>query len=467
MTYDLKLGPLAFPAPLENVAEAVADGLEAVGAALAVAERRTRPLKLKLAVHGEPTDTEPVAAGLRLRRQARQLLNNGPLRLNGLYLNWTPDAELDCWLMVGACELSETDPGVGFGEFDLTLTDVYLVGRPGTHRPGRRASITNMRTGTAPRDSRRLLYSNLGSAQALPASPLMLPGDVISLRGTGLTAPGAGTTGLARGSRFLWRAFPAVDAEVLSYVPAATVTGRSRFVDLDELGVVKVWDATSNPEPTFTQAGDEDPTVYGWERVYGDVLTSERVLALENGAARVRWMGAGAAQGLAIEYWKESLKRFSRIGRVLHALETSEQSVVELTGERGILEWRAGRYAMRAVLQRGWWGPRLESYDDGGSTARLEFAPTGSGAVTLTPQTPTWVQQITIASGGEALLWAQSATGETANTTPTVISGTAAAFSRTRVVLGQLSPPAGPTAEALASAAILDARPVPVLVGRG
>jgi len=140
--------------------------------------------------------------------------------------------------------------------------------------------------------------------------------------------------------------------------------------------------------------------------------------------------------------------------------------VVEITPERAVIEWRAGRYGMRAILQRGWWGPRLESYDDGGETARLEYSPEGIGDVTMIPQTPAWVHLIKPAAGGHSLLWASGTNDETVGGTPTVLGGSAAAFRRIRVLVGQLACPPGPGAEDLASMSLVDARPVPVLVGR-
>jgi hypothetical protein len=473
--YDVRLGPLSFVTPADNVGEAVGDGLDVVGAALTGSERKPRPLKLKVPVRGYHLAVEPKEAGLRLRRNVRQAFDNARLRLEGFYFVWDADPDLDGWLLVGGGELEESDPGISFGEYAFTMADVYIVGRPGTHRPGRRAAIMDLRTGEAPRDSRRLLYSTDFAAQALPTEPLVLPGDSVDLVSSGNRPVASTSLGPERaGARHLWRTASASDAEILSYRPDdVLLPERTRYLDLDDLGAVRVWDlqeaATYPPNPAgYTTERDTNPDIYwGWERVLGNVLTPDHPLAVENGACRLIWLGPAATQGLAIEYWDSTVEHFIRIGRVLHSLNVREQRVVEVTQERAVIEWRAGRYGMRAVLQRGWWGPRLESYDDGGETARLEYAPEGTGAVTATPQAPAWVRLIKPAAGGHSLLWASTANDETVGGAPTVITPeSSCAFHRTRTIVGHLGCPPGPAAGGLASLSLADARAVPVLVGR-
>lgn len=580
--YDVRLGPLAFVTPADTVSETIGDGLEAVGAGLVAGERRPRPLKLKLPVRGYHLDIDASESGRRLRRQVRQLLDNPRWRLQGFYFTWAADEDLDGWLLVGGAELGETDPGISFGEFELDLADVYVRGRPGTHRPGRRAAIADRRSGLVSRDTRWLLYSTDFAAQALPTEPLVLPGDIVDLVATGNQPVSSVTAGPLRGARRLWRTCAASDAEIVTYRPDESVlSDRSKYIDLDSLGSVRVWDLSAAVEypplpASYSTERDTSPDIYrGWERVLGDVLTPDRPLAIDNGACRVIWLGAAANQGLAVEHWDEALGHYRRAGRVLHSLNVREQQVVEVTPERAVVEWRAGRYALRAILQRGWWGPRLESYDDGGSTARLEYAPealdaatlvtalagsnddlaytartpgsggnaitieyvdpgavsaslsvavvgtairvslatdaagavtttatqvrdavaahatasglvtvalaagnTGAGVVrampataltggglTVTSQTPAWVRAIS--GGGESVLWAQGMNDETVDQAPVVMAGDAVAIRRTRVLVAQLAPSTvGVSASQLASLSLVDARPIPVLVGR-
>lgn len=473
--YHVRLGPLAFVTPADTVSETIGDGLEAVGASLTPADRRPRPLKLKLPVRGDQrTDVDSVAAGLRLRRQVRQLLDNPRWRLTGFYLTWDADPDLDAWVLVGGADVSEADPGVAFGEFEMEFSDFFIVGRPGTHRPGRRAIIGDRRGGLIPRDSRRLLYSTDFAAQALPTEPLVLPGDVVDLVASGNRPVASTVAGPLRAARRLWRAAAAADGEIVSYLPdEAVLPGRDRYLGLDDVGAVRVWDLSNAVEypPTpaqYTADRDDAPDLFrGWERVLGDVLTANRPLAIDNGACRVIWLGSGAGQGLAIEYWDAVAGHYVRVGRVLHALGVREQRIVEASPERSIVEWRAGQYGLRAVIQRGWWGPRLESYDDGGGTTRLEFAPE-VGPVAQAAAAPTWVRTITGGAGQPALLWAQGSNDETVDLVPTVITGAGGAvtFRRQRVLVAQLAAPGGPNAAGLASLSLVDARAVPVLVGR-
>ena len=472
--YDVQLGPLLFVTPADVVGETTGDGLDVVGAALTASERRPRPLKLKLPVRGSNLDLDTKASGLRLRRQLRAVMNNAKWRLTGFYFVWEPDPDLDGWLMIGGGDLEENQAGVTFGEYEMELENVFIVGRPGTHRPGRRAAINDLRTGMAPRDTRRLLYSTDFAAVALPAEPLILPGDSVALTSSGNRPVASSSLGPERaGLRHLWRTASAEDAEILSYIPdPVLLPDRKSYLELDELGSVRVWDlskATSlPPNPVgYSTERDESPDLfYGWEQVMGDALGAQTPLAVENGACRLIWLGPTGTEGLAIEYWDSELEHFRRIGRILHSLNVTEQRVVELTPERAVLEWRAGRYCMRAVLQRGWWGPRLESYDDGGSTTRLEFAPEGTGKVKVTQPVLPWVHTIAPTSGGHPLLWAQGANDEIVDTIPTVLTGEAATFRRTRVLVAQLGCPPGPSAEGLAGLSLIDARGVPVLVGR-
>lgn len=470
--YDIRLGPLSFVTPADTVSEAIGDGLEVVGAGLTAAERKPRPLKLKVPVRGYQTDFDPKESGLRLRRQVRQAIDNARLRLQGFYFVWDADPDLDGWLLIGSAEMGEADPGISFGEYELDLSDVYIVGRPGTHRPGRRAAISDLRTGLAPRDTRRLLYSTDFSGQPLPVEPLILPGDLVDLVSSGNRPVASTTLGPLRGARHLWRTATGEDAEIVSYLPdESLLPERTRYLDLDDLGSVRAWDLSNAtpypPEPAaYTGERDTNPNLfYGWERILGDVLTPDEPLAVENGACRLIWLGAAANKGLAIEYWDDTTGHFVRAGRVLHALNVREQHIVELTPERVVIEWRAGRYGLRAILQRGWWGPRLESYDDGAEVARLEFSPEGTGAVTATLETPTWVHSIAAVTGPH-MLWASGSNDEIVDTSPTLISGNAATFRRTRVLVAQLACPPGPEAEDLASLALVDARAVPVLIGR-
>jgi hypothetical protein len=470
--YDVRVGPLAFVATAGPLGETIGDGLETVGAALTPAEARPRPVKLDLPIRGASEETDIREAGLRIRRQARQLFDNARWRTQGLYLSIRFDHELSGWLLVGGGTIEENDPGITFGEFDLELEDVFLVGRPGTHRAGRRLDLGDRRTGLRPRDTRRTLYSTDFSTQALPAEPLVVPGDVVAFTRSGNQPVGSSTPGALINARRLWRTIAGADGEVVTYLPDPALIDLlpDGYAQIDDVGAVRIWDlsraATYPPDPAaYSGERDLSPDLfYGWERVFGDTLDPTIPLAIDNGVCRLAWLGPNAGQGLAVEFWDAGLGNYRRAGRVLHSLNVGELRVVEVTPERAVIEARAGELAMRAILQRGWYGPRLESYNDGGGTARLEYAPYPAAAPVVANLTPSWVQSIT--ANGYQMRWAQAASSETRDTTPTIITGPAVTYRRTRTIVGQLTAPAGPAAADLASLSLVDAQSIPVLVGR-
>jgi hypothetical protein len=471
LAYDLRIGPLAFDCPSGPVGETVGDTLEAVGASLTPAERRPRPIKLPLTIRARREEVDWRDVGLRMRRQVRQVLDNERLRSHGLYLHWRVDPELSGWLRIGGGEFTETDPGVSFGEFELELESAYLVGRPGTHRMGRRLDVADRRTGLVPRDTRGTLYSTAFSTAAIPAEPLVIPGDVLGLVASGNRPVGATTVGPLRGPRRLWRTVSGTNGEVVSYLPdVALLSDPARApLDLDTAGAVRVWDLANaepaTPDPAgYTPERDTDPELFWrWERVLGDVLAPAHPLAIDNGVIRLVWLGPSAVQGLAIEWWDETLGHYRREGRLLHATGVSELRVIEATLERAVIELRAGEFALRVIVQRGWHGARLESYNDGGGTARLEYAPdAGAPTVTADAVLP-WVQ--TIAAGGRSLIWAQATDDETRDTTPGVITGPAASYRRPRTIVAQIGSPAS-TPAATGALSLIDAQAVPILLGR-
>lgn len=473
--YDLHVGPLAFVSPLEEVGETVGDALETVGAALTAAERRPRPIKLKLPVRGDRhVEADVSVAGQRMRRQVRQLLENPLWRMQGLYLWWRVDPEIDGWVLIGGGDLTEADPGVAFGEFTLELSDLYVVGRPGTHRVGRRLDLADRRTAVVPRDTRGTLYAPDFSDHALPAAPLYLPGDVANAVSSG----GAGvalTSGPLRYGRRLWRAASAIDGEVVSYLADPAVFGgdvRDAYLTLDEVGSVRVYDVSRDPlypraVGDYDELGDGAPDAagigYGWERVFGDVLDPSAPLAIDNGVVRVVWLGAGPEAGLAFEWWDDGLGHYRREGRILHAAGARELRAVEVTPERAVVEIRAGDAALRVIVQRGWHGCRLESYADDGGTARIEYAPTG-GAPVVADADPVWTQTIT--ADGRAIVWAQGAADEVHDDVIAAIGGPGVSYRRDRTIVAQISSPAGPTSDEVAALSLVDAQSIPVLVGR-
>lgn len=471
----LRLGPLAFPAPLSPLTESLGDGLEAVGPALVMAERRARPFALELAVHGNPEDTDERDTGMRLRRQARQLLENTRWRAQGIYFYFPADEELAGWLLVGGGDLEETDSGVTFGDFKLTLTDCYLRGRPGTHRPGRRLNLADRRGGVVALDTRGMLYNADWPAVPLPARPLILPGDVLGLTSSTGGAPASSVPGDTIARRTLFTECAAVDGEVISYRPnmaPLTTAGAAAPLELEEAGEVRVWDQRDG----FTAASlgvDQAlvPGNVGWERVCGPLLDYTRPLAMDNGLCRLVWVAKpiSAGGGLALEQINPGTLTYERLG-VFVGLDHvdagptyAEATVIELTPERGVIEWRIGPLMLRAILQRGWTGPRLEHYS---TTSMLWLADIFPPVTNTTATTEAMVSQMDPATPGpNGILWAQGAASDdvfpggpriaTVNPAPT-----------SDVLVAQIAPVGAMTPADLASLAVVDARPEPVLLSR-
>jgi hypothetical protein len=472
--YDVRLGPLAFVTVAAPPGEQLGETLEAVGAVLSPAEPRPRPFKLSLSVRGPSGTVDPRRDGYRIRRQLRQLLENARWRLQGLYFHFEADSELDGWLLIGGGDLTDEDPGVALGEWTLELTDVYVVGKPNRHRLGRRLELGDRRTGLVPLDSRGLLYATDHAGQALPARPLVVPGDVASLLLTRNRTPTDVAPGPQHGTRRLWRELNGLDGDVASFLPddGILVDPVRQYLELEDVGAVRAWNADASTVPltpsSWTLDRDTDPTLMGWERLYGQPLEREPAVVLENGVCRLIWLGRATGQGLALEYWDDAAGHFARLGRVGAAADVREVALVELTPERGVLELRGGARALRAILQRGWSGPRLEGYnDDAGGTARLELAPDAGAPAVAPGASIAWVE--TIAAGGLTTLWAKGRDADTRATfaagAGTFLDSAGVAYSAPGAVVAQVGTP-GASSSAIASLAIADARSVPVLITR-
>jgi hypothetical protein len=478
--FDVRIGPLAFVCLADALDETLGEALEAVGAVLTPAEPRPRPLEIVLPVRGTGRELDPREAGYRLRRQLRQLLENPRILSSGLYFHWEADPELDGWLRFGGGKLADTEPGVTFGEWRLELTDCYRVGTPASSRRAMRLELGDRRTGLVALDTRGTLYSTDHAAQALPTQPLTIPGDVASILLAYNRPPASTTAGPQRATRRLWRTVAAADGDVASYLPdesILTVRGRE-YLDLEAAGAVRVWDTEESTvnvaDPSqWTTARDADPTIMGWERVYGPSSKRSPELAIDNGVCRLVWLGVTSGEGLALELYDDAAQRFVRIGRLAGATDVREVTIVELTLERVVVEWRGAERAMRAILCRGWRGPRLEAYNDAiGGTARLEYVAQNAGAITATPQAVAWVEQLTSAAGGTgptSILWAKGTDADARATfagAGTFLAGPGVSYSHAGAVVAQLGDLANLAVANLAALAVADARAVPVLIAR-
>ena len=164
------LGPLALPTLMGELKETLGDQLETVGAGVAPGERRPRPFPLSIPIHGAVTDgVDRFAMGNRLRRQIRALMENSQARLEGLYLAFSPDPELNGWLLIGGGDLAYAQGGISLADYKLELTDCYKVANLRTHRPARRVVAIDRRLATTQLDYLGTLYSTGFAAKSAVA----------------------------------------------------------------------------------------------------------------------------------------------------------------------------------------------------------------------------------------------------------------------------------------------------------
>ena len=474
MAYTLQLGPLKFVTAVGPLTEQLGDALEVVGSSLVAGERKPRSFALKLPVRADVAEANRYAAGLRMRRQVRQLMENTAWRMQGLPFAWSIDPDLDCWLLVGGGDLTDPDnAGVTLGEWQLELTDCYVVGRPGTHRAGRRIDVADRRTGLVPRTSFGTIYSTDFAGTAPATYPATIPGDVADLWSTaGYVASSSG--GVAGTSRIIYNGVPGLDGNVVTYEPKSSLPSPGTHAILDPPGQVILWDIGTpmtngtvgiapgtTDDSTRAVYGDRFPDVqYGWERVLGTSLRADRSYAMENSVCRVRWTGANADRLLLIEAVGST--GYEPVARVRSSgQELAWMVPLEVTGERAVVEYGTRSRRVRVILQRGWTGPRIEvARADVGGGALLSI--TLENAVSPTDVTESPSNVTALRSAGTPRLRAASSHAA-------VTYGVAAAKTWSAPEAFALQVSTGLSmlsATELAGLSLQDVRSVPVLVPR-
>jgi hypothetical protein len=351
MAQLVTLGPLALPTLKGEIVETVGDQLEAVGAGVVAGERRARPFPLTIPIRGEIlAGVDRRATGLRLRRQVRALMENSLARLQGLYLNWSVDPEQNCWLLIGGGDLKYAQGGIGFGDFELALTDCYKVASLRTHRPARRVVAIDRHLGTTPRDILGTVF-NTGFTANTTICRTWLPvaiSDPVS--GSTRFPLNLSTLSTAEGNVYV---LDSTDGLIVDYEQAE---GDMNKAD------VKVWDRQG--------AG---ATEASWERVYGSdqPLTAGDVPVLENGVVRALWDATNKRWDL--QDWSGSAW-VTQATVIAGSLVTTQNltllkaAVVEWSMDRAVLLVTAlqspefNRLKIYVTLQRGWTAPRFEVY---------------------------------------------------------------------------------------------------------
>lgn len=343
MTLLVQLGPISLPTLKGDITEMMGDQLEVVGAGVAAGERRPRALTLHIPIHADIAVANRWDTGLRMRRQIRALIENAPARLQGLYLNWAVDAELNGWLLVGGGDLKYGQGGITFADFELELTDCYRIASTRTHRAARRIIRLDRRTATIARDYLGTLFSTDFSAITATARHYLAVNPTDIRVGSTGAPPTTATISTKDGN--LTYIDGSTDGDVIDFEHA----------EGDMLkAIVRIYDDHGTPG-----------TEASWESVYGPAQPLAGTPLLDNGICRVI---PDLATGLiAVQGWTGSAW-------------VTDATIGHITGATGfaarILEWTTERAVMRLTsllaagvrgetyitLQRGWTGPRTELY---------------------------------------------------------------------------------------------------------
>lgn len=168
----LTLGRLALPTVKDDFKEGVGEPLDVTGAGVALGQRRPKMFAFTVPILPIPdgSNENRLQTALRMRRQLRSMLQNPLLRGQGLYLAFTPDSELNGWVMVGNGQIAYAEGNVVIGNFDLILDEIYKTGGLRTHRPARRLGVTDLRVSSSPRDYLQTLFAT--DFAAMPMLPL-------------------------------------------------------------------------------------------------------------------------------------------------------------------------------------------------------------------------------------------------------------------------------------------------------
>lgn len=343
MTLQVALGPISLPTLKGDITEALGDQLETVGAGVVPGERRPRPLSLTIPVHADRTATNRWATGLALRRQVRALMENGPARLQGLYLNWSVDTEMNGWLLIGGAELKYAMGGVTFANFDLELSDCYRVANRRTHRPARRAIRLDRRLATVARDYLGTIFSTDFAAVSATAIHYLGVGVTDARVGSTGSAPTLGTYSTKDGT--LNYVLALTDGEIVDYEQAEADQHKA---------IVKCYDDRGAPG-----------TEASWELVYGSDQPTTGTVLMDNAICRV--IPDTSTGRIDVQLWTGAAWVMNATAAHPSGASGFAARVVEWTQDRAVIRitslLAAGtRGEMYITLQKGWTGPRFELY---------------------------------------------------------------------------------------------------------
>ena len=294
----LLFGRLALPTIGKDFKEAVGEPLDTTGAGVALGQRRPKGFGFEIPILVIPDGAGQnfTAAGNRIRRGLRSLLQNNRLRGEALYLQFTPDPELNGWVIPGNGQIAYQEGNVGFGHFLLTLDEIYRIGTMWTHLPALRCVNVDRRLISTPRDYRQQIFSTdfvsstATAVNYLPvgatsptstAGSLLTTGTWASKDGTGVTVTGAATE------------------EVVSYEMTDANRNLGQVVTYDRRGYLTA--PTTGPDPLWEEAYGAS---YPWN--WQTPSQPQDTPVLSNGVCRVRYDASVGLPGFRVDVWSGS-----------------------------------------------------------------------------------------------------------------------------------------------------------------
>ena len=363
--YDLTLGALSFITLNNTITETFGNVLTNVGSGTVPAEREPyRYENLTVPCYGSYLEADPYAKGLQLRLEARSMFRNRQLLTDGFYMDFAKDPEFSAWIAVGQASLQYLEGGSSLADFQLNLGQVHLIATPAIGQDGLFVFTQDLGLETTPNDILRTDYTGLSQGS-------FLLGDEGAPRvylGVGV----GDVHGKVQGATINVQSYAGLNGT--GYYVDDLAHGDSLAFEISPTdrrgGDVLILDRRGITSPTFNLAGDQNPNLYGWHKVFGPDYphTAGDVPAIQNDRTRLMYLS-----GSQFRVQTSTGSAFANDGILDLGFDSvTSVSVVEWRPYRGVIRVNAshagGRSAIFLILQRGWRGPRAEVYtrnDDG------------------------------------------------------------------------------------------------------
>lgn len=341
-----------------------------------------------------PVAGDTIAQRLKLRRQLRSLLNNTPMKLTGLYVDWDADSEQNGWYTPDQGQLVDgggASTGLSTGYWKVESFVFFLGGHIRTHRRAMWVYLKDLRAGISARDYKRNIFST--DFSGLTALPLTYLGSGVTdamNASNGAVAPLlALPVGADGGAPNLLTTVVPTDLMRVSYEQPESSRNLAQVIAYDRRGTFTA--PANGPDPAWEE-------IYGPDYPYSWVAATPTVIdtpVLDNGQCRVRFDSAGT-DGFAVDVWVAGsgwveqgtiIIERSESGGTAYDASTLSASIVEYNETRAVMQvvmaasgLPASREVVYITLQRGWRGPRVEVYPaldltGGVASAGIQFEP--------------------------------------------------------------------------------------------